>query len=427
MSTRSTCFVIMGYGKKTDYGEKTRTLDLDATYNAIIKPAVETCGLACIRADEVTHSGIIDVKMYELLLRADLVIADISTANANALYELGVRHALRPYRTIIMKEEEGKFHFDLNHLATLQYRHLGEDIGFSEAKRKREQLSALITSVMANEDTDSPVFTHLAALGLKPMNQGDLNQATRAAESATETLASLLDAARAAMRASNHAEAARQFRRALDVQTTAPTGDSAAAPDPFIIQQLALATYKSRQPCELEALTTGWKWIEKLSPAESTDPETLGIAGAIQKRLFQQSRQRAHLDRAIELYGRGFEVKRDYYNGENYALCLDLRAKELTNSSPEDATYDRLTARKVRVRIYDLLLASLADRSTPERSDYKWMLATMANVSYALGKDTDAAGYEARLRGLDPKPADWEIQTFEDGKAYSQAIAAQSR
>ena len=59
-----TCFVIMGFGKKTDYGEKARTLDLDATYKAIIKPAVEDCGLTCIRADEVTHSGVIDVKMY---------------------------------------------------------------------------------------------------------------------------------------------------------------------------------------------------------------------------------------------------------------------------------------------------------------------------------------------------------------------------
>src|SRR5262245_50772064 len=147
MADAKTCFVIMGFGKKTDYGEKARTLDLDATYNAIIKPAVTAAGLNCIRADEVTHSGVIDVKMYELLLRAELVIADISTANANAIYELGVRHALRPFRTIIMKEEEGKFQFDLNHLATLQYRHLGEDIGASEALRKQQQLTALIRAV----------------------------------------------------------------------------------------------------------------------------------------------------------------------------------------------------------------------------------------------------------------------------------------
>ena len=419
----ATCFVIMGFGKKTDYGETARTLDLDAAYNAIIKPAVETCGLTCIRADEVTHSGVIDVKMYELLLRADLVIADISTANANAIYELGVRHALRPYRTIIMKEQDGKFQFDLNHLATLQYRHLGEDIGFTEAQRKKEALATLIRAVMTREDTDSPVFTHLAALGLRPMNRADLNDATRAAESAAETLASVLEAGRAAARASNHAEAARQFARALDIQTKDPANAAAIAPDPFILQQLALAKYKAKLPNELEALQGAWDCIQQLAPTASTDPETLGIAGAIQKRLFQQLKRREYLDRAIDLYGRGFELKRDYYNGENYALCLDLRANELESTSPEDATYDRLTARRARGKIYDILLAAFADRTTVERPDYKWMLATMANMLYALGKDTEAVEYEQRFRTLEPAPANWEIATFEDGKKYARTIA----
>ena len=57
------CFVVMGFGKKTDY-ETGRTLDLDASYEAIIKPAVTNAGLRCIRADEVMHSGVIDEKMY---------------------------------------------------------------------------------------------------------------------------------------------------------------------------------------------------------------------------------------------------------------------------------------------------------------------------------------------------------------------------
>lgn len=423
----STCFVIMGFGKKTDYGEKTRTLDLDATYKAIIKPAVEDCGLTCVRADEVTHSGVIDVKMYELLLRADLVIADISTANANAIYELGVRHALRPFRTIIMKEEEGKFQFDLNHLATLQYRHLGEDIGFNEAQSKKQALAALIKVVMAKQDTDSPVFVHLTALGLKPMDAADLKQATRAVESAADTLSAVLEAGRAAATASNHAEAANYFRRALELQTKGPDDATPGSPDPFVIQQLALATYKSEKPTKVEALLAGWEWILRVSPAESTDPETLGIAGAIQKRLFQQLKKRGYLDTAIELYGRGFEVKRDYYNGENYALCLDLRAKEQATTSPDDALYDRLTARKARGKIHEILVAAFADPTTVERPDYKWMLATMANVLYAVGNDAEAAGYEAQFRNLKPTPADWEFRTFDQGKTYAQDVAASSR
>jgi tetratricopeptide (TPR) repeat protein len=194
-----------------------------------------------------------------------------------------------------------------------------------------------------------------------------------------------------------------------------------------VIQQLALATYKSEQPTKVEALLAGWDWILRLSPGESADPETLGIAGAIQKRLFQQLRNLQHLDRAIELYGRGFEVKRDYYNGENYALCLDLRAKEQDGTSPEDALYDRLTARKVRVKIREILVAAFADPATVERPDHKWMLASMANVLYALGNDREAAEYEAKFRNRIPKPADWEIGTFDQGKAYAQDIAAASR
>ena len=93
---QGTCFVIMGFGKKTDYSTG-RVLDLDKTYRSIIKPAAESAGLTCVRADEVRHSGIIDVPMYRHILEADLVIADLSTYNPSAFYELGVRWMLIAY------------------------------------------------------------------------------------------------------------------------------------------------------------------------------------------------------------------------------------------------------------------------------------------------------------------------------------------
>ncbi len=145
MDERKLCFVVMGFGKKTDF-ETGRSLDLDATYESIIQPAVESAGLRCLRADEVLHSGVIDTEMYEMLLRSDLVIADISTGNVNAIYELGVRHALRPNSTIIMKEEAGKLYFDLSHIRTFMYQHLGEDIGAREAKRAANDLCSLISA-----------------------------------------------------------------------------------------------------------------------------------------------------------------------------------------------------------------------------------------------------------------------------------------
>ena len=161
------CFVVMGYGTKVAYskGKKPRTLDLDKTYAAIIEPAVKATGLHCVRSDTVSQSGIIDKNMYEMLLRADLVIADISTANPNALYELGVRHALRPYSTILMKEKDGDFQFDLNHVATFQYKHLGEDIGAAEAADKIPKLKVLITRCSTR-----PRRTARSTLSSRPLN-----------------------------------------------------------------------------------------------------------------------------------------------------------------------------------------------------------------------------------------------------------------
>jgi len=97
------CFVIQGCGRKTDYRDG-RVLDLDASC-AIIRDAVEAAGLDCIRADEIQHAGTIDLPMYEWLLNADLVVADLPTYNVNAVFELGVRYALWPHAAILFAEE----------------------------------------------------------------------------------------------------------------------------------------------------------------------------------------------------------------------------------------------------------------------------------------------------------------------------------
>src|SRR6185436_20606709 len=99
------CFVVMGFGTKTDY-TKARSFNLDKTYRNIIKPAALSAGLECVRADEIQHSGNINVPMYDQLLNADVVVADVSTYNCNAFYELGVRHALKPYTTITIAEDK---------------------------------------------------------------------------------------------------------------------------------------------------------------------------------------------------------------------------------------------------------------------------------------------------------------------------------
>ena len=407
---RRICFVVMGFGKKTDF-ETGRTIDLDATYEAIIEPAARAHDLRCIRADEITHSGIIDTPMYEMLLRSDLVIADISTGNVNAVYELGVRHALRSNCTIIMKEREGRLYFDLNHVNTFVYDHLGEDIGVREARRATRDLGALIGAALASGETDSPVYTYLPRLMQPQLSDEQFADLVDETEAAQERLSELMQRGEAAMKASDPESAVVAVQGAADLK----------GPDPFIIQQLGLATYKTKKPSVFDALVAGLLIMDKLSPDTSNDPETLGITGAIRKRLWQLTGDRTQLDAAIRYYGRGYEVRRDYYNGENLAICYDLR--QVTQTDQEEALYDRLSARKVRQSLTEVLTALIETPSFKDRSDRRWVFATLANCAYALGNSQDGQRFESLFRA--EKPAEWEIETYEESKAQVQGEAMQ--
>lgn len=171
------CFVIMGFGEKADY-PRNRKIDLDKTYQNIIKPAAEIAGFNCIRADEIKHSGLIDVPMYQNLLEADLVVADISTLNANAMYELGIRHGIRPFSTIILAQEKEDIPFDTDHVRVLRYEHLGKDIGCTEALRCREELAELMIKVKESPEVDSPFYT---VLGISALNKLKIEKNTQQA------------------------------------------------------------------------------------------------------------------------------------------------------------------------------------------------------------------------------------------------------
>jgi hypothetical protein len=157
------CFVVMGFGLKTDFATG-RKLDLNKSYRLLIKPVVESKDISCIRADEILLSGPIDVPMYQELLKADLVIADLSTANVNAFYELGIRHALRPRTTIVISEDKLSYPFDVNHIKITSYTHLGDAIDFEEVERFRSVLGSTIDAVLNDNQPDSPVYTFLDSL-----------------------------------------------------------------------------------------------------------------------------------------------------------------------------------------------------------------------------------------------------------------------
>jgi len=422
------CFVVMGFGKKIAYDKehKPRALDLDRTFEAIIKPAVEDNNLRCVRADKMLHAGMIDTPMYGMLLHADLVIADISTGNVNAVYELGVRHALRPHTTIIMLEDKAAFSFDLNHIATFAYTHMGDDIGFKEAVDKRASLTALIAEVLNPPKRDSPVYEFLKGLQSPMMSEEDYAAMLQLIEDAADRLQSQLAEARAAEAREDFVAAAEAFRKALEIiESPRPRtagGQEAAIGQTereYVRQRLGFNTYKSKRPDARTALEKGLEIMKALNPDTSNDIETLGITGAIHKRLWQMKGEggdvvsaRAHLDKAVEHYGRGFNVKKDYYNGENYAAVLEMRAG--VQQDPDEASYDLMTANKVRKEIVKLLQPVIAAPEFDDRADKVWVYATLANCQFALGNELEAQSAEMQFKNL--AKLGWMLDTYEGGK-----------
>ena len=93
MSSTRRAFVIMPFGKKK--APDGTMLDFDAVYKELLAPTIVAAGLAPHRADADRRGGSIHLDMFQDLLLAEFVVADLTLDNPNVWYEIGVRHALR--------------------------------------------------------------------------------------------------------------------------------------------------------------------------------------------------------------------------------------------------------------------------------------------------------------------------------------------
>jgi hypothetical protein len=412
------CFVVMGFGKKTDYPTG-RVLDLDKSYKYIIKPAAEAAGYECIRADEIQHAGNINVPMYQQLLNADVVIADVSTYNPNAFYELGVRHALKPYTTITIAEDKLVFPFDVGQIAIRTYHHLGEGIDFGEVERMRDELKKAIKTVGKQADCDSPVYTFLRDLRPPALAKEEVERAIASgvqAESASEpTIRTLMDQVDAAFDKSDFITAKSLL---AVVRTMIPK-------DAYVAQRLALATYKSKLPTPEAALNEAATILDTLGPESSTDTETLGLYGAVRKRLWDSTGAPAHLDKAIWAHEKGFYVKNDYYNGINLAFLLNVRSVRSVDSQPAEAIADFVTAQRIRQRVLALCQALLDSSPKSTGPDWYWIKATMAEAFLGLGDETKAREVFDDAKAQ-PGVAAWMIQSTEEQLVKLRGFLADS-
>jgi hypothetical protein len=147
------------------FGEK-KGVNFDLVEKELIGPALERLGIPGRTTAEIAEQGNIRLDMFELLLTADLVIADISIHNANVFYELGIRHALRDQHTFLIRYTDkdlpaDEVPFDLKTDRYLAYPR-------SDPKSKLEELIKALEDTRDSERPDSPVFQLLP--NLKPQD-----------------------------------------------------------------------------------------------------------------------------------------------------------------------------------------------------------------------------------------------------------------
>ena len=145
-------FIVRPFGVKNG-------IDFDRVEEELIAPALAELKISGRTTGEFIQQGNIRTDMFEQLLIADLVVADISIHNANAFYELGIRHAFRDKRTFLIKSKGDEVPFDLKTDRYMPY----------DAKDPAASLPQLIDALKATRDSqkqDSPVFQLLP--GLEP-------------------------------------------------------------------------------------------------------------------------------------------------------------------------------------------------------------------------------------------------------------------
>jgi tetratricopeptide (TPR) repeat protein len=153
-------FIVRPFGNKSG-------INFENVQQQLIAPALAACDIEGGTTEPFLEAGNIRADMFQQLLVADIVIADISIHNANVFYELGVRHALQPQKTFMIRAKSKKdpkdrsaeddVPFDLKTDRYLQY---DSDAPVATV----DTLIQALRQTIASEKADSPVFQMLPDL-----------------------------------------------------------------------------------------------------------------------------------------------------------------------------------------------------------------------------------------------------------------------
>src|SRR5713226_3546395 len=350
--TRPLCFVLMPFGRKpTSAGA---TIDFDAVYHDLIAPGIDAAGLDPIRADQELTGGIIHTPMFERLILCEFAVADLTTANANVFYELGVRHAVRPASTILLfAEGAGQLPFDVALLRALPYA-LGADGRPARAAADSTAIAARLKAVR-DFPTDSPVFQLVEGFpDIKRLKTDVFRDRVRYRDEIKAQLATArkqgADAVRA-VEASLGPIADQEAGVTIDLylsyravkawpEMIALVGKMSPplARSVMVQEQLGLALNRVGQGEEAERV------LRQVLDAQGPSSETYGILGRVYKDRWEAALKAGDgfladgvLDNAIDAYLKGFEADwRDAYPGINAVTLMELQ------ETPDPAQKDLL-------------------------------------------------------------------------------------
>jgi hypothetical protein len=344
------CFVLMPFGKKRD--ESGRVVEFDSVYEEIIKPAIEDADLEPIRADEEIIGGIIHKPMFERLMMCDYAVADLTTANANVFYELGIRHGVRPYSTVSIAGKKTRLPFDVAPLRTIFYEidTLGQPANAGVA---RAQLTARLNECRDPVD-DSPLYQLLTDAPRPDIQRLKTDSFRKVVEYSRKMKGRLREA-----RDKDRDEVAKieaeinvidadpaivldlflSYRAVKDWEAMVSLAERMAPPlrQTILIQeQLGLALNRLERHADAERVLTD------LIRTQGPSSETNGILGRVYKDQWLKAKDSGstaadgYLHRAIETYVAGFEADwRDAYPGINAITLMEMtdppdpRQKEL--------------------------------------------------------------------------------------------------
>ena len=148
-------FIVRPFGTKNN-------INFNEVEKQLIDPALNRLDITGRTTMEIRRQGNIRLDMFQRLLTADIVIADISIQNANVYYELGVRHALRGKHTFMIRASGADLKTDEVPFDLKTDRYLTYD-GLNPAASVDDLFAGLKQTINAKQQ-DSPVFQMLPDL-----------------------------------------------------------------------------------------------------------------------------------------------------------------------------------------------------------------------------------------------------------------------